>query len=69
MTFFAPSVQTTTKLYSTALVALTKKQVKSVENGVHTAHLITLPGANHYLFLSNNSEVQKDINAFLANLH
>lgn len=64
-----PSVQTAAKAYSTALEALTEKQEKSVENGVPTAHVITLPGANHYVFLSNEAEVLKDINAFVASLH
>jgi len=40
-----------------------------VENGVPTAHVITLPGANHYVFLTNEAEVLKDIDAFLASLH
>ena len=64
-----PSVQTAARTYSTALEALTERQEKSVENGVPTAHVITLPGANHYVFLSNEAEVLKDINAFLASLH
>ena len=64
-----PSVQTAAKTYSTALSALTERQEKSVENGVPTAHVITLSGANHYVFLSNEAEVLKDIDAFLASLH
>ena len=64
-----PSVQTAAKAYSTALEALTERQEKSVENGVPTAHVITLPGADHHVFLSNEAEVLKDISAFLASLH
>ena len=64
-----PSVQTAAKTYSTALSALTERQDKSVKNGVPTAHVITLPGANHYVFLSNEAEVLKDIDVFLASLH
>jgi non-heme chloroperoxidase len=63
------SVQTAAKTYSTALEALTERQEKSVENGVPTAHVITLPGASHYVFLSNEAEVLKDIDLFLASLH
>jgi non-heme chloroperoxidase len=62
------SVQTAAKTYSTALEVLTEKQKKSVENGVPTAHVITLQGANHYVFLSNEAEVLKDIHAFVAGL-
>jgi len=63
-----PSVQAAAKAYSTALESLTERQKKSVENGVPTAHVITLPGANHYVFLSNEAEVLKDINVFIASL-
>jgi non-heme chloroperoxidase len=62
------SVQTAAKTYSTALEALTRRQEKSVENGVPAAHVITLQGANHYVFLSNEAEVLKDIHAFVASL-
>jgi pimeloyl-ACP methyl ester carboxylesterase len=64
-----PSVQTAAKNYSAALEALTARQEKSVENGVPTAHVITLPGANHYVFLTNGTEVLKDVIVFLASLH
>ena len=63
-----PSVQTAAKAYSTALVALTERQEKAVENGVPTAHVITLPGANHYVFLSNEADVLREMRAFLAGL-
>ena len=64
-----PSVQTAAKAYSAALEALTERQETSVENGVPMAHVVTLPGANHYVFLSNEAEVLKDIDAFLVSLH
>ena len=64
-----PSVQTAARAYSTALEALVARQEKSVGDGVSTAHVITVPGANHYVFLSNESEVLKDICAFIADLH
>ena len=64
-----PSVQTTAKAYSTTLAALTERQEKAVQNGVPTAHVITLPGANHYVFLSNEAEVLRQMSAFLAGLH
>jgi pimeloyl-ACP methyl ester carboxylesterase len=63
-----PSVQTAAKTYSTALEVLTERQEESVEKGVPAAHVITLPGANHYVFLSNEAEVLKDINLFVASL-
>jgi pimeloyl-ACP methyl ester carboxylesterase len=63
-----PSVQTAAKAYSTALEALTQRQEKSVEEGVLTAHVITLPNANHYVFLSNEADVLREMRAFIARL-
>ena len=64
-----PSVQIAARTYSTALEVLTQRQEKSIENGVPTAHVITLPGTNHYVFLSNEAEVLMDMDAFIASLH
>jgi len=51
------------------LTPLTEKQEKAVEEGVPTAHVLTLPMAHHYVFLSNETEVLGEIRAFLAGLH
>lgn len=64
-----PSVRTAARAYSTALVVLTERQKKAVEAAVPTAHVITLPGANHYVFLSNEADVLREIRSFLASLH
>jgi pimeloyl-ACP methyl ester carboxylesterase len=60
------SVQTAAKAYSRALVALTERQKKAVEDGVPTAHVVTVPGANHYIFLSNEADVLREMRVFLA---
>jgi non-heme chloroperoxidase len=64
-----PLVRTAAKSYSSALEALVARQEKSVRDAVPNAHVITLPGANHYVFLSNEAEVLRDINAFIAGLN
>ena len=64
-----PSVQTAAKPYSTALEALTQRQEKSVAEGVLSAHVIALPDANHYVFLSNEADVLREMRAFIARLH
>lgn len=61
-------MRTAAKAYFTALEALTERQEKSVESGVPTARVTHIPGANHYVFLSNEAEVLKDIHAFLTSL-
>ena len=63
-----PAVQTAAKSYSSTLAALTEQQEKAVENGVPTAHVITLPGASHYVFLSNAAEVVREMRNFLYRL-
>ena len=63
-----PSVRAAAQAYSAALAALVEKQEKAVENGVPTAHVVTLPGANHYVFLSNPADVLREMHAFLAKL-
>jgi non-heme chloroperoxidase len=62
------TVRTAAKSYSSALAALTQKQKKAVENGVPTAHVITLPGAHHYVFLSNEADVVREMRAFHTGL-
>lgn len=63
-----PTVRTAAKAYSSSLAALTESQEKAVENGVPTAHVITLPGADHYVFLSNEADVIREMRVFLTGL-
>ena len=64
-----PSVRADAEAYSAALGPLTEKQEKAVQDGVPTAHVVTVPNAHHYVFLSNEAEVLREIRAFLAGLH
>jgi pimeloyl-ACP methyl ester carboxylesterase len=64
-----PSVRSSAKAYTDALTALTDKQEKAVEHGLPTARFITLRGANHFVFLSNETEVLRGVSTFLAELH
>jgi hypothetical protein len=47
---------------------LVEKQETAVRNGVPAAHVLTLAGANHYIFLSNEDEVVRDIRDFVAHV-
>ena len=62
------SVLSDAKAYYTALGAMTERQEQSVESGVPTARVITIPHANHYVFLSNEAECSRAVKAFLSNL-
>jgi non-heme chloroperoxidase len=48
--------------------ALLERQAKSIEEGVPSAHVVRLPGANHYVFLSNEADVLREMRAFLGRL-
>jgi pimeloyl-ACP methyl ester carboxylesterase len=60
------SVKAAADAYSTALTALTSKQEKAVKEAVPTAHVIELPNANHFVFLSNEADVLREIIDFVA---
>ncbi len=64
-----PEVRAAAKAYSGALTAFTEKQEKAVKDGVSMANVITLAGAHHYVFLSNEGDVLREIRSFLAGLH
>jgi len=63
------SVSSAAKAYSDALAILTEKQEKAVEQGVPAAHVVTLHGANHFLFLSNEADVLRSVSGFFTELH
>jgi pimeloyl-ACP methyl ester carboxylesterase len=64
-----PHVRKAANAYSSALDVLTERQAKVFENGVPTARVVKLPGAHHYVYLSNEAEVLREMRAFLASLH
>ena len=43
-------------------------QAKAFESGVPTAHVVRIPRANHYVFRSNEADVLREMNAFIAGL-
>jgi non-heme chloroperoxidase len=63
------SVKAAAAAYSTALAALTAKQEKAVKDAVPRAHVIELPNANHFVFLSNEADVLREIGGFVAALN
>jgi hypothetical protein len=51
-----------------AMSALLERQAKSIEDGLPSARVVRLPGANHYVFLSNEADVLREMRAFLSRL-
>lgn len=62
------SVRAAADAYSDALAALTDRQEKAVKDAVPAAHVVTLPHANHFVFLSNAADVLREMRGFLAGL-
>ncbi|SRR6266568_2951915 len=62
-----PDVRTTADNYFAALDALAEKQAKALDADVPTAHVVRLRGM-HYIFLSNESDVLREIRAFVRGL-
>jgi pimeloyl-ACP methyl ester carboxylesterase len=46
----------------------TEERAKAFETGISTARVVRLPHANHYVFMSNEADVLREINAFLQTL-
>jgi non-heme chloroperoxidase len=49
-------------------VSFSRRSSGSLRQNVPRARIVELPGANHYLFLSNEAEVLGEFRAFLASL-
>jgi non-heme chloroperoxidase len=43
-------------------------RVKAFEAGIESVHVVVLAHANHYVFRSNEADVLREMNAFLAGL-
>ncbi len=62
------SVRSAARAYYTALGGMTERQEKSVESGVPTARVVTIPDGNHFVYLSNETECLRIVQAFLSKL-
>jgi non-heme chloroperoxidase len=62
-----PAVRDAARAYFTTVDALAEKQAKAFEGGVPTARVVRLRGA-HYIFVSNEPDVLRELRAFLAGL-
>jgi non-heme chloroperoxidase len=56
------------KIAMEADLSRTTAQANAFEAGVPSAHVVRLPNADHYVFKSNEAEVLKEIDSFLAQL-
>jgi non-heme chloroperoxidase len=63
-----PKVREAAKALSAAEVLLTTRQAKVFEDGVPTAHVVRRRGADHYIYLSNEADVLREMRSFLSGL-
>ena len=63
-----PKVREAAKAFSAADLVLTTRQAKAFEDDVPTAHVVRLPGADHYIYLSNEADVLQKMKSFLSTL-
>jgi non-heme chloroperoxidase len=56
------------KKYLAKSNALKKKHVEAFEAGVPSARVVWVPGAHHYIFISHESEVLREMRTFLGAL-
>lgn len=54
--------------FSSATAAYVDRWTKNLESGVPRARVVDLPGAGHYVFLTREAEVIRELRAFLAGL-
>ena len=50
-------------------VGLIRNRIKRIESAAGGAHVVDLWDSNHFVFLSNETEVLREIKAFIAGLH
>ena len=62
-----PEVRKAADAYFTSVDALAEKQAKAFEKGAPTARVVRLRGM-HYIFLSNEQDVLREMRSFLAGL-
>lgn len=63
-----PAVRAAATSYSTALSALVEKQKSAVKSGLPAVQVLTIPHANHYVYLSNEEAVLMAMRAFIFSL-
>jgi pimeloyl-ACP methyl ester carboxylesterase len=63
-----PMVAAQTAAYLAQFQAFTAKQERAIRDAVPSAHVITITGANHFVFITNEAHVLRDMRAFLATL-
>lgn len=57
------------EVFNRATAAYVERWIKNLKSGVPGARLVDLPGAGHYVFLTREADVLRELRAFVAGLH
>jgi pimeloyl-ACP methyl ester carboxylesterase len=63
-----PAVRKAANAYSAGLSALVERQMKVFQGCAPIGHVVVLHGAHHYVYLSNENDVLREMRAFLKGL-
>jgi pimeloyl-ACP methyl ester carboxylesterase len=63
-----PKVREAAKASLAAIDALATRQANAFEDGVPTAHVVRLSGTDHYVYLSNEADVLREMKSFFSTL-
>jgi hypothetical protein len=63
-----PAIRAAAERYYIADAASTEAQAKAFEHGVANARVVKLARANHYIFMSNEADVLRELRTFVAGL-
>ena len=59
-------VREAAQVFYAAEDALTTRQAKAFEDGVPTAHVVRLRNADHYVYLTNEADVLREMKSFFS---
>ena len=63
-----PEIQKTQEEFAAKQATVAQLQAKAFEEGVPTARVVRIADSNHYVFLSNQSQVLREMQDFLSHL-
>ncbi|MBZ5601286.1 MAG: alpha/beta hydrolase [Acidobacteriia bacterium] len=61
-------VREKTQAFNQKFGTLAEKQVRAFEQGLPDAHVVRIPNAHHYVFMTNEADVLRELRAFIARI-
>src|SRR5262249_19622375 len=64
----AANVRAATEAFDRQLNSLIEKQLKAFEEGIPNSRVVRIANADHYIYITNEAEVLREMRAFLSTL-